>query len=151
MKAFPVSLCVLSALMLGGCQTTQSLQTEQAQLARALMAEHCVVGRMRTGGPRITIYVREGVVSRRAEAIELHYRNKMRADRITVHSIKDLQNEWAVVDASSQRVRENFYFNRSTGAFACSQSEWKAIGGGNLNNRSFKTAPSIAPSMDHIE
>jgi len=150
MKAYPVALAILGTLVLGGCQTTQNLQSADAQLARQLMSEHCVVGQMHVGISSRSIPTREGVVSKRTDGILLNYKHKLYVEDIYVYSVREGQYGWLIVDASSQRARDNFYFKRDTGEFACSQHEWHAAGG-NLKKTKFESAPQIAPSMDKIE
>jgi len=132
MKRSPLSLGVLMSLMLSGCSTYLDIQGEEAQQARQLMAKHCVVGTRHIGGPPTTIFVREGLISKRPDNIRLRSRHKMDIKNIVIHSIRDLENGWLIADASAKRVRENFYVNLSSGAFFCSEDEWWGNGGKDL-------------------
>lgn len=130
-----LSLGLMGAVALGGCAATTSggLHSADADTARHLMAEHCVVGRTLQGIPATPIYMREGVDSLRSGIEQLNYKHPVDPDRVTVYGIRDGRDGWVVVDASSQRVRDNFYFHRQTGAVICSEDEWRAAGGGLLD------------------
>jgi len=142
MKSAIVSLSVLCAMALGGCQTAQGLQTPDSDLARRILANHCVVGLMPMGIQK-PIPVREGVVSKRGDGMGLSFKHKLRVDEIFVYDAKDLPEDWVVVEASSQRVRENLYFNRTTGEFACTSDEWRSVRG-NPMVRAFEVTPLIS-------
>jgi len=141
MKSVIVSLSVLAAMALGGCQTTQGLQTPDSELARRILANHCVVGIM-SMGREMPIPVREGVVSKRGDGMELSFKHKHRVDEIFVYDVEGLPADWVVVEASSQRVRENLYFNRATGEFACTSDEWRSVRS-NPMVRAFEVTPLI--------
>ncbi|MBL4748257.1 MAG: hypothetical protein JKY17_05655 [Magnetovibrio sp.] len=150
MKILLVAASIFVTLALGGCQATHNLQSEDALVARQLMTKYCVVGRLRQGNPTKSTFVREGIVNKDTAGPSLQYKHKMFADDITIFSIKDFRDGWVVVDAKSQRARDNFYFNRSTGQFTCSQKEWWAKGGKALKEVRFKTAPNIIPRTKRI-
>lgn len=154
-----LSLGLIGAAALGGCAATtaggpkpeQSVQfVQDAQVARRLMADHCIVGRVIQGWPRIPVYLRQGVVNLRTDATYLIYRHRLVANEITVYSVRDLPDGWVAVDASTRQVRENFYFNRKSGAFACSENEWYA-GGGSGKTSPFERAPLPGASMNRVE
>ena len=142
MKSVIGSLSVLGALMVSGCQTTQGLQTPDSDLARRILANHCVVGLKTMGTNTISAVVREGAVSKHNDAKVLHHVHKVQADQVFIYSVKDLSDGWVVVDATTQRVRDNFYFNRGTGEFACSTSEWRYARSDSMV-RTFEVTPLI--------
>jgi len=125
MKSVIVSLSVLCAIVVSGCQTTQDLQTPDSELARRILANHCVVGLKTMGTNTTNAAFREGAVSKHNDAKVLSHVHKVKADQVFIYSVKDLIEGWVVVDATTQRVRDNFYFNRETGEFACSTNEWR--------------------------
>lgn len=126
-----LALGLMGAAALGGCAATTAggLHSEDAETARRLMAEHCVVGRTLQGLPATPIHMREGVDSLRSGIVQLNYKHPVDPNLVTVYSIREVRDGWVVVDASSQRVRDNFYFNRKTRAVICSEDEWRAAGG----------------------
>jgi len=142
MKSVIVSLCVLCAMVVSGCETTGNLQTSDADLARRILAKHCIVGLKHMGSNATRAPVREGVISKHNDGAVVRFKHKLKVDRITVYSVKDLIEGWVVVDASSQRVRDNMYFNRETGEFVCSTNEWRYGGGGPME-RTFEVTPLI--------
>lgn len=152
MKAIPIRLAICACAALGGCATASDYNAEDAATARRLMEEHCLVGRARTGNnPTTTLYKREGVVNKRANGFILVHKQAMHAGNITVYSVKTLKENWVAVDASSQRVRDNFYFNRKTGEFACSTDEWWDNGGTAFETRDFEASPLVNPSIGRVE
>ena len=114
MKSITISLAVLCTVALSGCASDQGLHSTDAELARNILANHCVVGLMHMGTQSLRKPVREGVLSKRNNGLFLSHRQKVRADQVYIYGVKDLLDGWVVVDASSQRARENLYFNRET-------------------------------------
>jgi len=125
MKSAIISLSVLCVMALGGCQTAQGLQTPDSDLARRILANHCVVGLKPMGANTTSSAFREGAVSKHNDAKVLSHVHKVKAEQVFIYSVKDLVDGWVVIDATTQGVRDNFYFNRKTGEFACSTGEWR--------------------------
>lgn len=142
MKSIVVSLGVLCVLAVSGCQTVQGLQTQDAALARDILVKHCVVGLMHMGTQSRRQEVREGAHSKRNDGQLLSFRHKIRADEVSIYSVKDLRDGWVAVDASSQGARDNMYFNRETAEFACSTSEWRYARSDSMV-RAFEVTPLI--------
>ena len=66
------------------------------------------------------------------------------ATRLTRRVIKDLGGMWVEIDASSNKARDNFYFNRTSGEAVCSFDEWQ----GQLQLT--VPMPGGAPSMNSV-
>jgi len=146
MRLTVMSLGILGALMVSGCASYENLHTDDADLARRILAQHCVVGQVTQGWTSKKIPAREGVVSKRNDGIFVYFKHKIQADRVVVYSIKDLYDGWVAVDASTHRVRDNLYFNRKSGEFACTTSEWRHVGTDPMA-RIFETTPLITHGM----
>ena len=146
MKRFcPYGAWAALAFALGGCVTLENLTTADADLARQVIAEHCVTGTWMSSDGRNQHRVEKlwlGKVSKRVDPITFRSFLAIHAERIYVHAVRALDDGWIVADASSDGVRENVYINRTTGAFACSTDEWRAVRGF-PKRLTFETSPLI--------
>ena len=135
---------MLCGIGVAGCQPVQNIQSEDAALARRVLAAHCVVGEWRSGEwNRIQVeYIRLGKVSKRNDGMSFSRIRQMKAPDIFVLSIQDRPEGWRAADAAYAGRRDNLYFNRQTGEFACSTDEWRAVKSA-LNIRAFEISPLI--------
>lgn len=117
----------LFALVLSACAQDMGLQTDEAELAKQIMADNCVVGRYGLTLSSQPLYMRQGVINKNPHGHRMSYRKPMSTAPIAVYSIKELGDGWVEVDASGSGSRENFYFNRETAEFACTIEEWRAV------------------------
>ena len=135
MKITSTLLGAATAVALGGCVTTldqglhQGLQTDEALAVRQMISERCVVGRITAGKPRAVVFIREGVDSLRVDPPPLRFRHPVGVGEITIYSVREVAGGWKIYDATSGKVRDNFYLHSKTGSFACSEHEWLAGGG----------------------
>jgi len=152
MKFSSVLLAVTCGVGLSGCQLVQSLQTDDALMAQRVIAEHCEVGvrydSSRPGQMEVE-YVRLGKISKRSRLIFFHHMNKIESARVFVHSLKNIKGEWSVADASYEGRRENLYFNRKSGEFACSTDEWRAVNSAPKDSL-FEISPLIVSGASNI-
>ena len=86
--------------------------------------------------------IRVGKVSKLDYYAPFQSRAGMDASRISVVSIQDLPDGWAVADAAYGGKRDNLYFNRQSGEFACSTDEWRAVNS-SPKSRAFEKSPLI--------
>lgn len=118
------------ALALTGCTLVENLQGADAELARGVAAKQCVIGVQQPNEGWRHEHVKKirlGKVSKRNGYTSFSALLPIQADRVYVHGIQAKDDGWTVVDASSDGVRDNLYFNRNTGAFACSTDEWRTV------------------------
>lgn len=149
MKLVPVSLCTLCVLLVSGCTAVENLQSSDANLARQILAENCVVGEYRPNPNSGLIFLREGIENKHVNSPRVHYKKRLTFENITIYSIKELNDGWVEVDASGQRTRENFYFNRDTAEFACTPEEWRAVFN-NPTRLKYEKTPLIKTRMDRL-
>lgn len=144
MRIPPALFGIVGAMVLSGCQTTSGLQTPDADLARQVMAKHCMVGDISLGvnGKQ---RVRVGKVAKRSDALAVNHKHRIQPEFTTVYSIEERKEGWMVVDASTKGARDNFYFNYDTGEFACSTDEWRAASNWRITGMKFETDFMISP------
>lgn len=141
---------VMCGLGIAGCQLAQDLQTDEAALVRHVLADSCMVGKLHSGSSEGTLAIsslqaeriRVGKVSKLDYYAPLYSRAAMKASRILVLSVQELADGWAVADAAYEGKRDNLYFNRQSGEFACSTDEWRAVNAV-PQSRTFETSPLI--------
>ena len=150
MKISSAFAYVICAIGLSACALPQSIQTDDAALARQVIAEHCEIAEWHTSdqssngrnaGTEV-VYIRLGKVSKRSNFMQFLYTHKIKIDRIFVHNMKALPGGWLVADASYEGQRENLYFNRTSGEFTCSTDEWRAVRADSGESR-FEVSPLI--------
>ncbi|MCR4377950.1 MAG: hypothetical protein NUV50_07645 [Rhodospirillales bacterium] len=143
-----VGICGLG---IAGCQLAQDLQTDEAALVRHVLADGCIVGKSQSGssgggsmaGSSLQMArIRVGKVSKLDYYASLHSRASMKPSRMLVLSIEELADGWAVADVAYEGKRDNLYFNRQSGEFACSTDEWRAVNSA-PQSRSFEKSPLI--------
>lgn len=123
-----VPLSIAAAVGLTGCQMLTNLQTPDAELARAMLVKHCVIGETHERQPFASATVermRLAAEKKDDKSLRLRFARNMKAGTIHIHGIEDRKDGWTVVDASSDQVRDNLYFRRDTGEYACSFDEWR--------------------------
>lgn len=146
---FPLAL--LAAITLAACAGgSTGLQSPEADLARRIMAEDCLVGDYMTGNSVMPISVRVGKVNKATTLPYLVHKASMSTAPIHVHSIKDLGDGWLEVDASGSGTRENFYYNAATAEFACSLEEWRSVLNDPRQKAYFERSPLIQTPMDRL-
>ncbi|MCW8914568.1 MAG: hypothetical protein OQK24_01800 [Magnetovibrio sp.] len=106
-----------AALFVAGCQTTGSLSTPEAELAKAVTATYCII-----------------------ESSNNIDKEKIRPENIYVYSITDRPNGWKAADVSTpglhgRVVRGNVYFHTITGEFACGTKNWRKYQSDPTKNR----------------
>lgn len=144
----------ICGLSIAACQLVQDLQTDEATLVRQVLADSCIVGKLQSGssgggsmaGSSLqTERIRVGKVSKLDYYAPLHSRASMKPSRMLVLSIEELADGWAVADVAYEGNRDNLYFNRQSGEFACSTDEWRAVNSA-PQSRSFEKSPLIITS-----
>lgn len=149
MKLSHVSLTALVAVILTGCAQDRDLQSKDADLAKQIMAENCEVGYYVLNNGTPPVYTRQGVERKYMYLPALRYTRKMKINPIVVYSIKELGDGWVEVDASGSGSRENFYFNRDTGEFACIIEDWRTVQS-NREKMRLERTPLITNQMQRL-
>lgn len=142
-----VVACTVVGLSVTGCQLGmgQGLMTSDAELARQILAQSCQIGEWHSGGGpsnNYVQYIRHGKISKLSDARIFNFTISIRAERVYVHRLDDLDGGWVKVDASYNGNRDNLYFNKNSGAFTCSTDEWRAVHAV-PQNRHFEISPLI--------
>lgn len=154
MKSTALVVCIMCGLGVAGCQLVQNLQTPDAALARRVISENCLVGKIHDGvsdgvasGSSMQIKpVRLGKVSKFGYYTLITQKSAMDPSRIFVFSIQELPEGWAVADAAYEGQRDNLYFNRHSGEFVCSMDEWRAVRA-SPNRFTFERSPLIVSTI----
>lgn len=141
MKVLPIALLAVSTVVLGsGCVTTSTtVDSQQAQRARELIAEHCDLGRVRKGNPAFFHYVRVAKGATQFRSLTVTHSHPIDGDEATIYSTKTLSGGWVEADISTGKARDNFYYNTTSGDVICSYEDWRGPlrinvpGGGSIN------------------
>lgn len=124
MKTMTMGSVLMIAVLMGGCGTYTNLQTDEADMVRRMVAQHCDVGQIRIGTPSTITHVRlaKGTALKNLRSVSAAH--PISPQEVTIYAIKELDAHWLEADASTGRVRDNVYVNRVSGETVCSFDDW---------------------------